>query len=95
MNVRNAGVDSVTWLKQNLITNKKKYRYRAPKNGSASAIWLAAENIQNIHLFLFSKLAKAWLKDGQGMDDQEEWKTRNTKVSKCFHLISYLNLKIL
>ena len=48
------------------------YRYRAPKNSSASAIWLAAENIQKIHLFLFSKLAKEWLKDGQGMEDQEE-----------------------
>jgi len=33
-------------------------RYRAPKNSSASAIWLAAENIQKVHLFLFSKLAK-------------------------------------
>ena len=28
--------------------------------------------IQKIHLFLFSKLAGVWLKDGQGMEDQEE-----------------------
>ena len=66
------------------------YRYRAPKNSSASAIWLAAVNIQKIHLFLFSKLAKYDLR----MD--EEWtmkkkglKTINIEVSKCFHLISY------
>ena len=43
-----------------------------PKNSSASVIWLAAKNIQNFHLFLFSKLVKVWLKDGQGMEDQEE-----------------------
>ena len=48
------------------------YRYRARKNSSASAIWLAAENIQKIHLFSFSKSAEVWLKDVQGMDDQEE-----------------------
>jgi len=34
------------------------YRYRARKNSSASAIWLAAENIQKIHLFSFSKSAE-------------------------------------
>ena len=85
MNVTNAGVDSVTSLKQNLITNKKEYRYRAPKNSSASAIWLAAENIQKIHLFLFSKLAKVWLKDGQGMDDQEErMKNKKYRSLKMF-----------
>jgi len=39
-------------------SQKIEYRYRAPKNSFASAIWLAAENIQKIHLFLFSKLAK-------------------------------------
>ena len=59
-------------------TNKKEYRYRALKNSSASAIWLTAENIQKIHLFLFSKLALVWLKDGQGMDDQEE-RNKNKK----------------
>ena len=53
-------------------TNKKEYRYRASKNSSPSAIWLAAENIQQNHLFLFSKLAIVWLKDGQEMEDQEE-----------------------
>jgi len=39
-------------------SQNKEYRYRAPKNSSVSAIWLAAENIHKIHLFLFSKLAK-------------------------------------
>jgi len=33
------------------------YRYRASKNSFASAIWLAAENTQSYHLFLFVKLA--------------------------------------
>ena len=53
----------------------------APKNSSASAIWLAAENLQKIHLFLFSKLAKVCLKDGQGMEDQEE-RMKNKKYQK-------------
>ena len=56
----------------------------APKNSSASAIWLAAENIQKIYLFSFSKLAEVWLKDGRGMDDQEgrmkNKKYRNLKM---------------
>ena len=69
-------------------TNKKEYRYRALKNSSASAIWLTAENIQKIHLFLFSKWAKVWLKDGQGMEDQEE-RIKNNKfqnVSIWYHI---------
>ena len=85
MLARNAGADTVTWLKQNLKTNKKEYRYRAPKNSSASAIWLAAENIQKIHLFLSSKLAKVWLQDGQGMDDEEEgMKNKKYRILKMF-----------
>ena len=60
-------------------------RYRAPKNSSASAIWLAAENIQKVNLFLFSKLAKVWLKDGQGMENQEErMKNKKYRSLKMF-----------
>ena len=48
---------------------------------------------------LYSKLAEVWLKelkDERGMEDQEErMKKRNIEVSKCFHLISYKNIKIL
>ena len=61
------------------------YRYRAPKNSSASAIWLAAENVQKNHLFLFSKLAKVWLKDGRGMGNQEErMKNKKYRSLKMF-----------
>ena len=71
------------------------YRYRAPKNSSASAIWLAAENIQKIHLFLFSKLAKVWLKDGPGMDDQEErMKNKKYKSLKMLCVICYMLCEI-
>ena len=38
----------------------------------------AAENIQKLHLFLFSKFAKVWLKDRQGMENQEE-RVKNKK----------------
>ena len=56
------------------------YRYRAPKNSSASAIWLAAENIQKNHLFLF----EGW-KDGRGMDNQEErMKNKKYRSLKMF-----------
>ena len=83
---------SVTWLKQNLISNKKEYREKAPKNSSASAIWLAAENIQNIHLFLLSKLAKVWLKNGQEMEDQEE-RMKNNKYRSLKMIPSDIILK--
>ena len=57
----------------------------ASKNSSTSAIWLAAENIQKIHLFLFSKLAIVWLKDGQGIEDQEErMKNKKYRSLKMF-----------
>ena len=71
-------------------------RYRILKNSYFSCNLASCRYIQNIHFFLFSKLAKVWLKDGQGMEDQEERikKTRNIEVLKCFHLISNINLKI-
>ena len=65
-----------------------------PKNSSASVIWLAAKNIQNFHLFLFSKLVKVWLKDGQGMDDQEErMKNKKYRSLKMFPSDIILKLK--
>ena len=45
-------------------------------------IWLAAENIQKIHLFLFSKLAKVWLKDSRGME--ERMKNKKHRSFKMF-----------
>ena len=65
------------------------YRYRAPKNSSASPIWLAAENIKQIHLFLFSKLAKVWLKDGQGMDDQVERMFPSDVILKFKNIVKF------
>jgi len=55
------------------------YRYRAQKNSSPSAIRLSAENIQKLYLFFF-KLAEVWLKDGRGMDDQEERKNEKQEI---------------
>ena len=66
----------------------------ASKNSSTSAIWLAAENIQKIHLFLFSKLV--WLNDGQGIEDQEERiknkKYRSLKMVPSDIILKYKNL---
>ena len=71
--------------KQPCHSQNIEYRYRDPKNSSASAIWLAAEKIQKIHLFLFSKLTKVWLKNRQGMNDQEErMKNKKYRSLKMF-----------
>jgi len=48
------------------------------------------------HLFLFSKLAKVWLKDGQGMEDQEERiKNKKYRSLKMFPSDIILQFKIL
>ena len=55
--------------------------------------WLAAENIQKIQLFLFSKLAKEWLKDGQGMEDQEErMKNKKYKMFPSDIILKFKNI---
>ena len=47
-------------------------RYRVQKNSSFSCNLTSCWDIPKIHYFLFLRLDKVWLKDGGGMDDQEE-----------------------